>query len=205
MPLIDTQPDAVARVYAQSLYELADAQGGRGKVEEVLAELEDVLELARGDATFGEFLSSPAIGADARGAALGRVFGGRVTDLTVKFLRTLNGKGRLGHLPAITAAFDSLVQHKFGRVEVDAFTAAPMNADEVRTTREGLARALGKDVVLHPYVDATMIGGVKFRIGDQLLDGSVSTSLRNLKDRLDSQGASKLRSSIQRIIDDPGR
>jgi F-type H+-transporting ATPase subunit delta len=205
MPLIDAQPDAVARVYAQSLYDLANEQGGRAKVEEVLAELEDVLELAAGDAKLSELLASRAVSVEARSAVIGRIFNGRLTDLTVRFMQTLNKKGRLGHLPAVANAYDNVVQEKFGRVEVDVITAAPMSNGDLGSVREGLSRALGKDVVVHPYVEASMIGGVKFRIGDKLLDGSVATNLRNLKDRLDTQGASKLRSTIQRIIDDAGQ
>ena len=40
MPLQETQTDAVARMYARSLYELAEAKGGRAKVEEIASELE---------------------------------------------------------------------------------------------------------------------------------------------------------------------
>ena len=66
MPMIETQPDAAARVYAKSLLELATQQGGQAKVEETLGELEEIIELARGDAKFAEFLSSRSLGSDAR-------------------------------------------------------------------------------------------------------------------------------------------
>ena len=58
MPLTDARPDALATIYAKSLYELADEQGGQTAVENTLGELEDILEIARGDAQFSEFLSS---------------------------------------------------------------------------------------------------------------------------------------------------
>ena len=38
--------------------------------------------------------------------------------------------------------------------------------------------------IVHPYTDNTMIGGVKFRIGDQLIDASLATQLRQFRDRL---------------------
>lgn len=205
MPLIEAQPDAVARVYAHALYDLATEQGGRAKVEESLAELEDILELAAGNAQLSELLASRAIPADARTESLSRMFSGRVTQTTLQFLQTLNKKGRLAHLPAIAAAFDSLVQEKFGRVEVDVITASPMNPADLQQISNGLSVALKKDVVVHTYTEPAMIGGVKFRIGDQLLDGSVATNLRNIKDQLDTKGSSKLRSTIQRIIDDSGQ
>ncbi len=200
MPLIDTQPDAVARIYARSLYDLADKAGGRAKIEEVLAELEEILDLARADAQFGELLSSRIITPAARGASLRRIFGGRVTDLTLNFLLVLNGKSRIGLLPAFVGAFDSLVQERLGRVEVDVFTAERLDAAHLGALRERLTATLGREVVLHPYVEPSMIGGVKVRIGDHLVDGSIATQLRKLKDQLAHEGAANLRARLPDIL-----
>lgn len=201
MPLTHTQPDALARTYAHSLYDLAHAQGGRAKVEETLGELEDVLELARRDAKFGEFLSSRSLGVAARKASLTRIFKGRVSDLTLHFLLVLNAKGRINVLSGILAAFDSIVQTAFGRVEVDVFTAQPLPADALDGIRGRLSATLGKDVIVHPYTEPAMIGGVKFRIGDRLIDGSIATRLRQVKDRLHTDGAAAMRARLSRILE----
>lgn len=201
MPLTQTQPDAVAQTYAQSLFEVAHTQGGRGKVEEVLGELEDILELARQDAKFSEFLASQVLPVKARSASLGRIFKGRITDTTLNLLLVLNAKDRLAHLPAIASAFDSLAQAQFGRVEIDVFTADPMNPDQTRQVRDRIAQAIGKEVIVHPYTDASMIGGIRLRIGDQLIDGSIATKLRKLRDQLGDQGAARMRAGMSGILE----
>jgi len=200
MPLIDAQPDALAHIYAKSLYQLADEQGGRGSIEAVLGELEDVLELARQDAKFSEFLSSRVLPVAQRAATLDRIFKGRASDLTLRFLQILNNKGRLGHLPAIVGAFDELVQHKFGRVEVDLYTAGPISPEELRSIREQLQTKLGREPIVHPYVDHGMIGGIKLQIGDQLIDGSIATQLRRLKDQIADKGSAAMRARFDRAI-----
>lgn len=197
-----TQADALSSVYATSLYELARQAGGPDKVNEIAAELDEILELVRSDRAFREFLASPIIDREARKAALGRIFGNRVTDLTLRFLLVLNENGRLGRLDAVAAAYDHLVQEAFGRVEVDLFTAAPLGADQLESIRGRIRQALGRDPVLHPYTDAAMLGGVKLRIGDQLIDGSVSTQLRRLKRDLLNEGSSKLRDRVARFFED---
>lgn len=204
MPMIETQPDAAARVYAKSLMELATEQGGQGKIEETLGELEEIVELARGDDKFAEFLSSRSLGTEVRRDSLQRIFKGRVSDLTLNFLLVLNDKGRIGALASIAAAFDSMVQSQFGRVEVDVFTAQPMGQDELNGVRDRLRQTLNKDVVVHPYVEPAMIGGVKFRIGDQLVDASIATRLRKLKEKFAGEGAAELRARFSRIIDNSG-
>ncbi|GJQ28239.1 MAG: hypothetical protein HBSAPP03_01230 [Phycisphaerae bacterium] len=201
MPLVDTQPDAVARMYAKSLYELAEGKGGRAAVEATLGELEEILDLARGDAKFAELLTSRAINAEKRDGSLTRIFKGRVSDLTLSFLRVLNDKGRISAITGVVAAFDSIVQDKLGRVEVDVFTAEPMDASALASLKGRLRQALGKDVIVHPYTDAAMIGGVKLRIGDRLIDGSIATQLRQVKDALDHDGAAALRSRIGSMIE----
>ncbi len=204
MPLLENPTDAIARVYAHSLLELADETGGRTGVETAQAELEDLLEIARADAKFGEFLSSRVVPAEQRAKSLETILKGRVSDLTFRFLMVLNGKGRLAHLPSISAAFDALVQEKFGRVEVDVFTAEPLAADELKMMREKLGAAIKKEVILYPYTDAAMIGGVKFRIGDQLVDASLATRLRQLRDQMERDGTSALRGRIENIVDNNG-
>jgi F-type H+-transporting ATPase subunit delta len=201
MPLIESQPDALSQVYARSLFELAEARGGRPTIESSLAELEDILELARSDARFSEFLASRVLPVAERSASLGKIFGGRISDLTLRFLQVLNEKGRLGHLPAVAAAFDRIVQEKFGRIEVDLYTAAPASREEIEQVRARLQRALGKEPVIHAYTDPSMIGGLKMQIGDRLIDGSIATRLRQFRDQLATGGSAEIRTRVERMID----
>jgi F-type H+-transporting ATPase subunit delta len=202
MPLTEAAPDALARTYAQSLFELAQAKGGQAMIEQIQGELEDVLELARSDRRFNEFLASRILPAKARAASLEKIFRGRASDLLVNFLLVLNHKGRLGHLAPIAAAFDELVQESFGRVEVDVYTASPLSAEELETIRTRLREALGREPVVHPYTDGSMLGGIKFQIGDRLIDGSLSARLRRMRELLERNGAAAVRAKAERIIEE---
>ena len=194
--------DAIAQVYAKSLYELADDAGGREKIVELAEELEQICELARGDRTFREFLASPIINTKARGEAIRRIFHGRITDLFLRFLLVLNNKARLRRLESISAAFDQLVHEALGRIEVDIYTPGPLGPEQLDTIKRRIQAALGKDPVLYSYTDAAMIGGVRLRIGDQLIDGSVASRLRRLRQHLLTSGGSAVRQRLDRIIEE---
>jgi F-type H+-transporting ATPase subunit delta len=196
------QSDALANVYAKSLYELASNAGGQDKITEVLGELEQLCELRRSDKSFREFLASPVIDREARSSSLRKIFSDRITDLTLRFMLVLNANGRLGHLEAIADAYDHLVQAAFGRIEVDVFTAAPIDRTQVEALKAKLQQALGREPVLHTYTDTTMLGGLKLRIGDQLIDGSVANKLRRMKRDLLTGGAARLRDQIARFVED---
>lgn len=192
--------DAIAKVYARSLYELAESAGGADKITEIGAELEQICEFARGNHAFHEFLGSPIIERKARSESLAQIFRDNVSDLTLRFLLVLNTKGRLGHLERVNTAYDQLIQEAYGRVEVDVFTAAPL-ADEVKgSIAERIRDAIGREPVLHAYTDPAMLGGIRLRMGDQLIDGSVSSRLARLRHSLLTTGNARLREQSERII-----
>lgn len=204
MPLTEAPPDALARVYADSLFQLAEKAGGQNEIESVLGELEDILEIARSDTRFSEFLSSQILPVEARGEALKRILSGRASPLAMNFLLVLNAKGRLGHLAPIVAALDQRVQEAFGRVEVDLYTASPISGDELGAIRDRLREKLRREPIVHPYVDADMIGGLKLQIGDQLIDASVAARLAKLRDRLAREGSAQIRARAERLYDESG-
>ncbi|MEL7483712.1 MAG: ATP synthase F1 subunit delta [Planctomycetota bacterium] len=201
MPLTEAKPDALSEIYAKSLYELAESAGGREAVEQVVGELEGVVELAREDGSFGEFLSSRVLKQSDRSKSLRSMLEGKVHDLTLKFLLVLNEKGRLGHLVPIVASLDETAQRAFGRVEVDVYTADALEGDELERVRQQLNESLGRETVVHSYVDPKMIGGVRMQIGDRLIDASVAAQLRKVRDRLASEGSARLRASMDSAIE----
>jgi len=196
--------DALAMIYARSLYELADAAGGRDKITEVEDELEQICELSRADSNLREFLASPIIDVARRAEALRRILNDRITDLTLRFLLVLNDKGRLGHLEAINTAYDQLVQESYGRVEVDVITPGPLGDEQVDAISQRIEQALGREPVIHRYTEPAMLGGLKLRIGDQLIDGSIATRLRRLRHALLTRGAGDIRAAADRIIREGG-
>jgi len=204
MPLIESQPDALAEIYATSLFELAEAKGGREAIEDVLGELQSILELARQDGKFNEFLASRTLGVEARRRSLKAIFDGKISPLTLQFLMLLNDKDRLSHLHPIVAAYDKLVQAKFGRVEVDVYSAQPISTDDLAKVKDRFQKATGKEAIIHPYTDESMIGGVKLRIGDKLIDASLALRMRRLKDQLAESGAASIRARVGEIIEGSG-
>lgn len=202
MPLTHTQPNATSRVYAKSLFELCMTThaAGRAKVDETLDELEQIVELTKTHAQLGEVFASPSIGTKDRAKSLNNIFKGRISDTTLRFVQVLNEKGRIDLFPAIVQSFDEVVQEQFGTIEADIFTAQPATPDMVREITDRLSKTLGKQVVVHAYTEPSMIGGVKIKIGDQLLDASVATQLAKLKDQLTKQGVSSMRAKLGNIL-----
>ena len=199
---MSTQTDALANVYARSLFELAADAGGTDKVLEIADELEQVCALTASNQEIGLFFSSPIIDKVKRGEALSAIFTNKVTDLTLRFLLVLNNKGRLDHLRQIEVAYAQLVQEALGRVEVNVFTPRAIDDASLKTIKRNVQEMLGKEPVLHTNVDPSMLGGVKLRIGDQLIDGSVATKLRRLSESVQSKGSMAIREQFETYLED---
>jgi F-type H+-transporting ATPase subunit delta len=200
MPLIESLPNMVSNEYAKGLFDSCMAAGGREAAENALGELEEILALTRQMPQFAELLTNPGVSGKDRIASIDRIFKGRVSDSTLRFLQVLNMRGRIAELPAVVASYDAVLQKMLGRVEVDAFTPAKLDDATKHALAAKLGGAIGREVVLHNYIDPAMIGGLKIRIGDQLLDGSVSTQLRNMQDKLTVGGMANARAAMDRIL-----
>jgi F-type H+-transporting ATPase subunit delta len=189
--------DEIASVYAQSLLEVCDKMGGNAVAEACASELRDLAEIIRGDKKFAEFLKTPIVGNDKRKSALEKIVKGRVSDLVFRFVMVLANHGRAGRIADVADAFDALLQERLGRIEVDMFTVDGKASDDViATVKARVKDAFAKDAVLHQYSDPNMIGGVKLRIGDQLIDASVATQLRNMRETVSTRGTGTIRSRL---------
>lgn len=183
----------VEMVYGQALLEMAIESDRLDAVAEELAQLG---ELCANDPELMRLLGSQVLGVDERGEALDRIFNGRVSDLVYRFLRVVNTKDRLGFLPGIIRAFASLYSVKKGIVEVDIYVADRLDSAKLESIAAGISKAVGREVVPHQHVENHLIGGLKLRIGDQLIDGSVVTQLKLLQYKMVASGRERAKQAI---------
>jgi F-type H+-transporting ATPase subunit delta len=196
-----TTIDEVARVYARSIFELADEAGGEEKIHEIGDELEALAEIVRSDKEIGEFFRSPIIDTLRRSETLKRVFNDEVSDLVLRFLLVLNEKDRLGRLDDVADAFTEFAHVRFGRIEVDVFTTSgAVESSQLKQLGERIKSRLGREPVFHQYVDNNMIGGLVLRIGDELIDGSVRGRLRRMREELRKEGSKAVREAPERFL-----
>lgn len=172
-------PTAVA--YARSILELANEQN---QAAEFGQELAAIGELLRQNPSFSEFLADPGIAASERTAALDKLFRGRASPLVMNLLGVLNTRGRLNLLPAVTDAYGVLLDEQLGNIEVDVTVAQKLDSAQLEEVRRRVGEALGKNAVVHQYVDDAIIGGLVLRVEDRLIDASVRSQLEAMRERM---------------------
>lgn len=190
----EQKTDSVSRVYAQALLELAAALG---QADELADEAGELLGLLSQEPDLDVLLSSRALNSSQRSGVVEQLFKGRVSDVLYRFIQVVNRKDRLGALAGILVTYRGLVSEARGELGVDVYVAEALSDEASRGVAESIGGAMGKQVQLHQHVDPELIGGLKVRVGDRLIDGSVATQLRIMKRKLVDAGRERARAGGQ--------
>jgi F-type H+-transporting ATPase subunit delta len=167
-----------AKRYAQAAF--AIARDGDA-VAQWRADLDDVAAVLADSDAAGWF-AAPRVPVADRQAALERAL--EVGPLALNLARLLIAKGRTLEAREIADAYNRLADEHEGLAQAEITTAVPLQPDQVAAMEQRLGEALGKQISATAGVDSDIIGGVVLRIDDHLIDGSVRTRLRRLRQEL---------------------
>jgi F-type H+-transporting ATPase subunit delta len=135
--------------------------------------------------------ANPAIPAQRKRAVVEQLIAraGAQTPVVSKLLLMLAERDRLGLLPEIASAYESRLMEHAQVVRAKLTTAIELPSERIGALQQGLARATGRQVQLETRVDPSIIGGAVARIGSTVYDGSVTTQLQKVKERLTAAAA----------------
>ncbi|HEV2527304.1 MAG TPA: F0F1 ATP synthase subunit delta [Thermomicrobiales bacterium] len=173
-----------ARRYAEAIVALARETGSFELWDRDLRRLADSLR----DEQTARFLVNPGMPVAEKRKALELILGDGQLEAH-NLVRILMENRRLPLLPDIYDVFSEAWLAEQGIVVAHVTTAEPVSADDERLIRQRLTDMTGRKIELRLRVDPELIGGLVARIGDTVLDGSVQSKLRALRQRLNVASA----------------
>ncbi len=171
---------AVARVYAQALF---DAAHEAGAVERVGGELGDFVAALAASAPLRHALHDPQIDSEAKRRVVGELTRD-AQPLLSNTLQLMLQKGRAAAIPALGEEFGRLAVREAEIVTVEVTTAVALPEVSRERLIERVRAATGRRVELAERVDPAVIGGLVLRVGDTIADGSVRARINQLRRRL---------------------
>ena len=169
---------SLARRYAKAVIEL-------GNTEKIAGDLRQLAQAMKTSAELQTALTNPAIRrADRRKVLDGLLQRIVAHGLTKNLVYLLLDGERLSALPAISRELDAMVIAKGGRISAEVTSAKPLDASQLSQITAALEKLSGKKVDVTKKEDPSLLGGVVAKLGDRVYDGSLRTSLRNLRDEL---------------------
>ena len=185
----------VGDLYSKALYDLA---AEFGIVEEVKDELTMLETLIGQEKEFLHIMASPQFTAEYKQSLLNKMFAGKVSDLTLNFLLTVDGHNRTMYLPQMITSFGELWDAHHGISIVELTLHENINPDELAGVTQAISNAMGKQVQLKLKVKPAIMGGAVIRYGESVIDNSIKSRLhRAVHTVMDSCKQIRIKDEVQ--------
>ncbi|NLB88132.1 MAG: F0F1 ATP synthase subunit delta [Syntrophomonadaceae bacterium] len=172
---------SVARRYAEAFFSIAQ---DHGKIDQYQQELELIVNTIKESDMLREYLGHLLIPAKDKKESITKIFGNNISQITLNFLLMVIDKKREVYIEAIVEEYKELADISRNIAKAELVSAQEVSEDELNTLAQKLSASTGKTVQLKQILDPSLIGGVKLRIGDQIIDGTVAKKLEMLKTQL---------------------
>jgi len=171
----------LARRYAKAFFEFSQQQG---KVEDVFKDVRLIEDVFSENREFKTIICSPIIRVDKKIAILNEIFKPRIDAVSLQYLTLILKKRRECELDLICDEYDKLYK-KFKRiVTLYIQSATELEREIIETIRQKLKNHLEMEIEIVEQINSKLIGGIRLRFNDYLLDASVQGYLGKLRKEL---------------------
>ena len=167
-----------ALTYASALLDVARSEGALADVEDELFRFSRLLE---GNDELRTTLTDTALPVSRRQQIVEDLLGGRANPVTTSLVSMVVGTGRARDLTSIVGELVKLSAAEANKEVAEVRSAIELTDDQKQRLTTALETATGKKVELKVIIDPTVLGGLIAQVGDTVIDGSVKTSLAQLK------------------------
>ena len=170
----------VQNEYGRALFLLAKDEGVIEEVKRDIATANDVL---RSNPEYARLLDTPAVSKVEKLGMAAEAFS--TLHYSVRTLiMMLSERHSVYTLPDVMRTYSAMYNEEMGIEEVDAITAMPMTAEQIKEMKRRLDALTGKQTVIRNIVEPGILGGVKIRYAGQQIDGSLKTRLDSFSDSI---------------------
>ncbi len=172
----------ISKTYGDALFELAIEED---KIDSFLEETETLVGILKENKDFEKLMNHPKILKEEKLEVCENVFRGRISDELLGFMTIIIAKDRYSEIDEILSYFVSEVKRYKGIGIAKVISAMPLKPEQQKKVEEKLLETTGyKQMEMYFETDESLIGGMIIRIGDRVVDSSVSTKLNELQKEL---------------------
>ena len=172
----------VTKTYADALFELAVEED---KVDLLYDEVCDLIGILDENPELSQVMSHPGVDKNEKIDAIKNIFTGRVSGELCGLINQIVVNNRYEEIDGILAKFVEEVKEyrKIGVAHV--VTPAALSDTQKDNIRRKLLETSGyEEMEMNYEIDPSLIGGIRIRIGDRIVDSSISTKLEDLARQL---------------------
>ncbi len=177
--------DLVDSVEQLSAYAEVIAAEKAGRLDELEDELFRFGRIVSGSHELRAALTEPKADSATKAALVAKLLGGRALPGTVRLVTSLVANPRGRSLELGLESYAKLAADRRERVVALVTTAVPLSDSQKARLEGALGRLYGRAVLLNIDVDPEVVGGVRVQIGDEIIDGTVSSRLEGARQALE--------------------
>ena len=130
---------------------------------------------------FKQFLSTRRIELSKKKKILSNIFSESLNQSQLDLVFCLLNSIDFNYLESIDKKYQRLMQNSTGHVNVKAVTVYKLSESELFDLEASIKSKINTDISIDNIKDKKILGGIKLKVGNTLIDGSISTKLEKLK------------------------
>ena len=169
----------ISKTYGDALLEIANEEK---KVDLLLEEVTAVMEILKDNPEFSKLMNNPRISVDEKQTVMSNVFEGRISKELMGFFSMIVNKGRYDHIDEILTYFQDEVKKIKGIGVAYVTTPLELSDTQKKSVEKKLLETAGfKQMEMHYDIDTELVGGMRIRIGDRVVDSSIHTKILKMQ------------------------
>jgi F-type H+-transporting ATPase subunit delta len=169
--------EEIAEVYARALFEAATDDEVLDRVHDELGQFAEALDE---DRNLQVFLFSPYFSSEEKKQGVRRIVSD-ADERVLNFLELLAERHRMPALFRIRRLFDDLWADEHKLLAVTVTSATELDQELVDDIGKRIEEQTGRQVELSSNVDPEVLGGLRVRVGNMVLDATVRNRLEQLR------------------------
>lgn len=164
--------------YAKILFSISDTSEKYESIEKILYILST---LCNTSLIFKQFLLTKRISSDLKKEILLSIFKDLINESEIDLIIYLMEGIDLRYIKLITEKYKKLISDSRGNVKVEVVTAEQLSNLDLTDIEEKINSKINGSVIISNTIDKNILGGIKLKVGNTLIDGSIKTKLDKLK------------------------
>ena len=171
--------DEKIQSYAQAILAVASAESNAAQIEDEIYRFSQVLQSSE---ELKSTLSDASIPSTRRQQIVEDLLEGQATQTTVALVSMIVAAGMGGDIKAIADKVVGLGAESRDKAVAEVYSVIDLSSDQQQRLAAALKSATGKDVEMKVIIDESVMGGLLVQIEDEVIDGTVRTRLKQLRE-----------------------
>ena len=171
----------IIKKYAQGLYKVALAEGN---VTQISVRLHSIKNILKSVPELNQLFITRRVQIEDKMVILKNILGDKISGIEMDLIVLLIENGHMLLYGKILERFDYFIDKDSKIIKVQITSSTRLPDDEVQKISSTIENKIQKKLNVKMDTDTSLMGGIKLRVGNTLIDGSVSNRLQKMRDTL---------------------